>query len=78
MMVKYNRSENAQRTFEGYNYSSEHGRSTVKIKCPFCGTPFRAHVWSIAGGGKKCPTCGAMHTSFGIAYPVEGKEHLKP
>lgn len=33
---------------------SEHGRSTVDIKCPFCGTVTTAYVWSLHGGGKMC------------------------
>lgn len=48
------------------------GRTTVRIRCPFCSTTFQAYVWSISGGGKKCPGCGAMHASFGKASPVVG------
>lgn len=72
--IEYNRSPNVIREFRAYNYRSEMGRSRVTIDCPFCSTSFHAYVWSISGGGKKCPGCGAMHTSFGQAYPVAGKE----
>lgn len=40
------------------------------IRCPFCATEFEAFWWSIAGGGKKCPGCGAKHNSWGKAAPV--------
>lgn len=40
---------------------SEFGRSSVDIKCPYCGQVVTAFKWSLAGGGKKCP-CGAKHT----------------
>ena len=47
-------------------YSAREGSSTVGhtvlyITCPFCGVETKAHVWSLAGGGKRCP-CGAKHT----------------
>lgn len=74
--VEYNRSENAQREFKVLRRYSEMGRSRVIIECPFCQTQFAAYIWSISGGGKKCENkkCGAMHTSFGVAYPVAGRE----
>ena len=40
------------------------------IECPFCETRFRAYWWSISGGGKKCPTCGALHNGSGGAAKV--------
>lgn len=74
--VTYNMSENAQREFKVLRRQSAMGRSKVEIECPFCGTRFWAFIWSISGGGKKCENkaCGAMHTSFGIARPVSGRE----
>lgn len=50
--------------------TSEPGRSSIRIECPFCQETFTAYIWSITGGGKKCPDCGAMHTSHGQAYPM--------
>lgn len=50
--------------------SSRMGRSTITIRCPFCATQFEAFVWSLAGGGKRCPTCRAFHGSYG-AYTAE-------
>lgn len=52
------------------------GRRRIEIECPFCWATFWAYVWSLAGGGKKCPNCGAMHTSYGSAHPLEGNETL--
>jgi hypothetical protein len=74
--IEYNRSENAQRKFKVGAHRSEMGRSRVEIECPFCLTKFWAYIWSISGGGKKCENkaCGAMHASFGVAYPVAGRE----
>ena len=72
----YNRSENARREFKTLRRRSEMGKSRVLIECPFCLTQFWAYVWSISGGGKKCPNCGSIHTSFGVAYPIEGNESL--
>ena len=42
------------------------GRSFCYITCPFCGHEVRAYIWSLAGCGKRCPGCGAIHTNFGI------------
>lgn len=72
----YNRSENAQRTFRTLERVDAVGRSKVRVECPFCFHRFWAFVWSISGGGKKCPNCGSMHTSFGVAYPLIGNEDL--
>lgn len=48
------------------DYRSESGRSSVSIKCPFCGMSIRAFVWSLAGHGKKC-YCGVLHNSWGVS-----------
>jgi ribosomal protein S27E len=39
------------------------GRSTMDIKCPFCGEVTTCYKWSLAGSGKKC-ACGAKHTLY--------------
>lgn len=49
-----------------YRGQSKFGKTTCNIKCPFCETITTAYVWSLAGSGKKCSGCGAMHTSFGL------------
>lgn len=36
------------------------GCSLVDIRCHFCGAVVTAHVWSLAGSGKKCE-CGSLH-----------------
>jgi hypothetical protein len=76
MAVEYNRSPNAYRAFTTYGRSSSMGRSTVQADCPFCTIRVTIYLWSLAGGGKKCTNnkCGAIFTSFGICYPVAGRE----
>jgi hypothetical protein len=59
---KVNDNKMEQRDHEAYNYWSEHGKSTVIIKCPFCQEEVLAYVWSLAGSGKKCK-CGAKSPS---------------
>lgn len=44
---------------ELYDWSSEHGRSTKMVKCPFCGEEVEVYIWSFAGSGKRC-SCGAL------------------
>ena len=68
-MVEYDRE--GGRLFTSWSYRSEMWRSSIVIRCPFCGQQFTAYVWSLSGGGKKCPDCGAMHGSSGTAYPVK-------
>lgn len=52
---------------------SQYGKSYVYIICPFCGTKVRAFIWSLAGGGKKCPECKAIHTSYNVTIPLKSK-----
>lgn len=61
-----------ERKAEVSNYCSSHGRSTVNIKCPFCGTITTAYVWSIRGGGKMCPNskCDVILTGIGTAQKL--------
>jgi hypothetical protein len=73
---EYNRSPNAMREFHTLDRITEMGRSRVQIECPFCFERFWAFVWSISGGGKKCTNCGAMHASFGQAFPIVGNEDI--
>jgi len=44
---------------------SEFGKSRILIECPYCKTEVWAYKWSLAGHGKKCPKCGAIHIWFG-------------
>lgn len=39
---------------------SEFGRSTTKVKCPFCSVVTTCYLWSLYGSGKRC-SCGAVH-----------------
>lgn len=45
------------------------GRSTIDIKCPFCGDVTTAYRWSLAGSGKRCEgiACGALFDGRGRA-----------
>ena len=54
--------------FEVLSRTSEMGRTSIEVECPYCSEVFTAYVWSISGGGKKCPGCGAMHVRAGVAY----------
>lgn len=62
-----------------YAGRSGHGTSTVEIVCPFCGTEVEAYIWSLAGGGKKCPECGAIHYNEGFTrkYLTQKKKARK-
>jgi hypothetical protein len=59
-----------RRPFEIVARDSRFGRTTVDIRCPFCGAVVIAYVWSLAGSGKNCP-CGAKHTSHDTRKLVE-------
>jgi len=39
-----------------------HERSNITITCPFCGFKTSYFPWSLAGTGKRCALCGALHT----------------
>jgi len=73
--MKYDQTRS--RKNEGYDYRAKaNGRSSVLIDCPFCGTTVEAAVWSLAGGGKRCSDCGAIHyagTSWPLAKKTEGR-----
>ncbi len=53
------------------------GRSFIRFVCPFCGERIKAYVWSLHGGGKRCPRCRAYFGAFGKGYrdlvPVDSK-----
>jgi len=53
------------------------GKTHFDIKCPFCGEVVTAYLWSLSGGGKKCP-CGAMHSAHGLTFPKTEKPNKKP
>lgn len=75
---EYNRSPNAVREWRQIGEPiSEMGRRRVRVECPFCFTTFWGFVWSLAGGGKRCPNCGAKHTLMGrVAIPLTGNEDM--
>jgi len=53
--------------FDVLAHTQEHGKSRMHVVCPHCDADFWAYKWSICGGGKKCPQCGAMHNSSGMS-----------
>ena len=53
------------------------GRSYCYITCPFCGQDVKAFIWSLCGGGKRCP-CGALHCSNGVTYKKKEKADETP
>ena len=59
--------------------SAPNGRSTIDIKCPFCGTITTAYLRSMAGCGKKCDGCTARHEYRGRYSHKEnaGVEHSR-
>lgn len=58
-------SEETKEINRPYAYSGSHGKSTALVDCPFCQEKaIIIYVWSFAGGGKKCPNCGAMLSNY--------------
>lgn len=54
--------------YKDYRVVSRHsrfGRSSLVIKCGWCGYEVEAYLWSLAGSGKRCPECKAIHNSLG-------------
>ena len=67
--IKLKLEEAECRDFHKYGYMGEHGKSTFRVDCPFCGTRrIIVYAWSFAGGGKRCPQCGAYFGMGGHTY----------
>lgn len=56
-----------------YGHRARHGKSSIMIICPFCDTHTEAYTWSLAGSGKKCDGCGAIHYSSGMTEKRDKK-----
>jgi len=56
-----------------YDYYPRFGKTSVKIKCPWCGSVVVAYVWSLAGSGKRCDTCPDVVHHTGISAKQPGK-----
>ena len=63
--------EKKAKKYEHTDTYSEMGKSHFYATCPFCEEDFKVYIWSLCGGGKKCPKCGAMHVKSGVAWPVK-------
>lgn len=68
-MPKYNHEK--RKKYASSAVTSEHGRSSIDIECPFCQTTVRAYLWSLSGSGKKCTGCGGLHSRRGVTAPLE-------
>lgn len=66
--IKYDQDNPKKWTF--LDRISDFGKTRICIRCAFCPCEFWAFVWSLSGGGKKCPNCGALHYSGGMAQKV--------
>ena len=56
--------------------SERNGKSTVYVKCPFCGVETVAYIWSFSGSGKRCKNenCRALlNRKVAIRDMVPGK-----
>ncbi len=67
--------DNCQR-YRAFDYINQFGKARFTLECPFCKTNVTAYVWSLSGGGKKCPKCGAIHTPYG-SYPKKESNEKK-
>lgn len=56
---------------------TEMGRTRILIVCPVCQEQVWGYVWSLAGSGKKCPKCGALHTYSGTVVKIPESEGSK-
>lgn len=65
----------AGQRYTKFGYVAEFGRAHFTLICPFCNISVKAYVWSLCGGGKICPGCGAMHTNFGSYPKIEKPNH---
>lgn len=68
-----NRDDCEERQYTTSNWVSRMGRSSIDIRCPWCSAVFRAYVWSLSGGGKRC-RCGALFGSAGRCWKLEENE----
>lgn len=61
------RGEIEARDYETFGGTSRPGRTTYRVRCPFCSVVFDVYPWSLAGTGKRC-SCGALLGASGVAY----------
>ena len=45
---------------------TSHGsqQKVLGIRCPFCESVTEAYAWSLAGSGKRCNGCSAVHRYY--------------
>lgn len=65
-------SETEVREHERTATIAQFGKSYCHIICPFCFARVRAYIWSLSGGGKRCP-CGALHDNNGQTHKRAAK-----
>lgn len=64
--------------YRHFNWVSEAGRTRCEIECPFCGEVVTAYLWSLAGKGKRCPKCKALHGYHGFTEAPNTDFNLTP
>lgn len=47
--------------------SNQFGRAMGRLVCPCCDADVDFYIWSMAGGGKRCPNCAVL-LSFRNAF----------
>lgn len=67
------------REHRAFNYIGRYGRSSINIKCPWCGSKVEAFVWSLAGSGKRCDVCPDVihYTRISAKKPGPSKKPKK-
>lgn len=57
-----------------YHRPTATGQIQMRLTCPFCHGDTTAYLWSLSGGGKRCP-CGAYFGSRGTTYKLRDAVH---
>jgi hypothetical protein len=48
--------------------STPTGQIPVEFECPWCGVTVHTWLWSLAGGGKRCPGCKSFNNGYGQSW----------
>lgn len=69
LIIKKNPQGDAFEVLNGVSDCNRHceqwGRSTRERTCSVCGASFTYFIWSMSGGGKRCPECKVLHYPSG-------------
>ncbi len=61
----------------GRYHPAANGHSEYDIRCPFCGSMTTARSWSLAGSGKRCSGCPAIHC-YGVTLRARASGETQP